>query len=341
LSAAKAVGTEGATPQYFDHIYSLLKLKTMENMREYWAREAEMMRDKSGVLGDSKSSIPKVAVSVKFPFYFDRYKLKSMNIAMTGIADDMCYGNGLDLTRHFRYTQEEVAGLGNLMQTNTMVSSNGNLWQALKTMIADLFSIGELEEVALRMVDKFKKSDGGEFSDDVLTQEVVRHPSTVAFCERLDIGIQERLRQNKGDISKLENNTISRLSANYGRPTFSTLSDTFAGGLTICINDTWAYEIFITNFIWNSELDYTVSYKVILYDHFGLDLPDLQVNTYYVLAGFRAWFVLQHLRSFQPFITRVEFDKTLKGNVRIGKAELEKAKKDKKTTPFRTEPGKL
>ena len=112
---------------------------------------------------------------------------------------------------------------------------------------------------------------------------------------------------------------------------------------TICINDTWAYEIFITNFTWNSELDYTLSYKVVLYDHFGLDMPDLRVDLYYALAGFRAWFVLQHLRSFQPFITRVEFEKTLKGNIRIGEAEFEKIEQDrlKKRALFKLDMGKL
>ena len=303
----------------------------MENMREYWAREAEMMRDKSGVLGTPRVQIPQVPKSVKFPFYLHRYKMKGINIAQTGIADDMCYGNGIDRTQHFRYTEEEVAALGFLMRTNTMVKTNEQLRRSLRTMVADYFSIGELETVALRMVDRFMTSQGGEFSDDVLAREVTKHQSTVSFCKQVETSIQERLKQNKGDIGKLKNNTVPKPDAIeiYNHPTFSTLIDTFAGGLTICMNDTWAYEIFITHFTWNSELEYTLSYKVVLYDHFGLDIPDLRVEAYYAVPGFRAWFVLQHLRNFQPFITRVEFDKTLKGNIRIGKAEIEKAEFEK------------
>lgn len=99
-----------------------------------------------------------------------------------------------------------------------MPASNESLWQALRTMVATLFSIGELEKVALRMVDKFRRSDGGEFSNDVLTQEVTKHPSTVSFCKKVEVGIQEQLRQSRGDIGKLENNTVSRVSATYGRP---------------------------------------------------------------------------------------------------------------------------
>lgn len=42
-----------------------------------------------------------------------------------------------------------------------------------------------------------------------------------------------------------------------------------------------------------------------LYDHFGLDQPDVE-KIYVELAGFRAWFVLQHYDSFngkyKPFI---------------------------------------
>ena len=316
----------------------------MESMREYWAREAEMMRDKSGILGMSKVQIPQVSASVKFPFYLHRYKMKGINIAQTGIADDMCYGNGVDRTPHFAYTRDEIAALGFLMSIS-MVTTNEDLWQSLRTMVADLFSTGELETVALKMVDRFSRNRGGEFSDPVLTQEVTRHPSTVSFCKQVDINIQERLRQNKGDIGKLENSTIPKPDARdiYKHPTFSTLRDTFAGGLTICINDTWAYEIFVTNFIWNSELEYTVSYKVVLYDHFGLDIPDLRVKSYYALPGFRAWFVLQHFRNFRPFVTRVAFDKTLTGNVRIGKAELDKVEQDrlKKIAIFKLDMGKL
>jgi hypothetical protein len=48
-----------------------------------------------------------------------------------------------------------------------------------------------------------------------------------------------------------------------------------------------------------------------IYDHFGLDQPDVE-KTYVNLAGFRAWYVLQHYDyfngSFVPFVTLMEFD---------------------------------
>jgi hypothetical protein len=99
----------------------------MTNMREYWAREAEMMRDKSGVLGDIKPSIPKVSALVKFPFYFDRYKLKGMNTRMSNIADDMCFGDGVNRTTHFRYTTQDISDLGLIMRTTSMVATNDTL----------------------------------------------------------------------------------------------------------------------------------------------------------------------------------------------------------------------
>jgi hypothetical protein len=42
----------------------------------------------------------------------------------------------------------------------------------------------------------------------------------------------------------------------------------FAGGLSICMNDTWAYEVILTKFN-KTEKGYTGKYRVILYDHFG------------------------------------------------------------------------
>ena len=134
---------------------------------------------------------------------------------------------------------------------------------------------------------------------------------------------KEKLYKNQGDlIQKLYDGNVYRLSNRYNRPVFSTLKDTFVGGLTICINDTWAYEVYIMNHQKDKADNYTIQYKVVLYDHFGLDIPDLRVTSYYSLAGFRAWFVLQHLRNFQTFITKVEFNKTLISNLKADKKQI-------------------
>ena len=42
---------------------------------------------------------------------------------------------------------------------------------------------------------------------------------------------------------------------------------------------------------------------------------------------FAAWFTLQHLRSYKPFITKVRFQKQFKGNLCEGKYERAKIRK--------------
>ena len=49
-------------------------------------------------------------------------------------------------------------------------------------------------------------------------------------------------------------------------------------------------------------------YQVILWDHFGLDKPDLE-RFYSYGAGFRAWFILQHRYGYRPFLTKIVFEK--------------------------------
>ena len=264
---------------------------------------------------------------LQFPFYFDRYKLKGYNRSLTGLADDLGYGDGITQTKYLKYTKNEVEKLGSLMKSNANNSSNENLWSGLKSMVSTLFSIGELEKIALLMVAKFKRNEGGEFKNDVLTKHVSKHKTTKTFCKAIETSIQEKLYQNKGNITILEDSNIYMNSERYGRPHFASLGDTFFGGLTICINDTWAYEVTIIDYNTKDNINYSLSYSVTLYDHFGLDYPDLEVSSYYSLFGFRAWFILQHLRNFKPFITKVEINKTIKGNINIGKERLDEAEK--------------
>jgi hypothetical protein len=41
-----------------------------------------------------------------------------------------------------------------------------------------------------------------------------------------------------------------------------------------------------------------------------------QINVVFCfLFGFRAWFILQHLRGYRPFITKVTFYRTFEGDL--------------------------
>lgn len=74
--------------------------------------------------------------------------------------------------------------------------------------------------------------------------------------------------------------------------------------------------------------DYIGKYEVTLWDHFGLDKPDLE-KFYSYGAGFRAWFVLQHLWGYKPFLTKITFEKEFSGNLNKGMFELIKENEEK------------
>jgi hypothetical protein len=84
-----------------------------------------------------------------------------------------------------------------------------------------------------------------------------------------------------------------------------------------------------------TDNNYEATYEITLWDHFGLDLNDIRKFNFW--AGFRAWFILQHLRGYKPFITKVQFEKTFTGNINEGKTEREnkrKAEERKKTNQW-------
>ena len=99
-------------------------------------------------------------------------------------------------------------------------------------------------------------------------------------------------------------------------------------GETIATNDIHATEIVLKKVQVDGN-DYTIDYQVTLWDHFGLDMTDIEAkpNSYaYAKEAFAAWFTLQHLRGYRPFITRITFDKSFKGNIHEGEFERVKAR---------------
>ena len=51
--------------------------------------------------------------------------------------------------------------------------------------------------------------------------------------------------------------------------------------------------------------------SITVYDHFGLDRND--VVKFGLLAGFRAWYLLQQVRGYRPFVTKLELDERVEG----------------------------
>lgn len=251
---------------------------------------------------------------LSFPFFFDRYKIKGLDQTATKLADDLCYGDGITKTDHSVYSISEIEALGDKMKNETLLKKTEDLWKDLIDMVTLEFSIRDLGKDTLKMIRNFKDNAGLEFSNSNLTSEILKHKSTKEFCNRIEDCIKAQLNLSNCNPASLKDEFIYLETINrFGRPSFKEFFDTI-GGLRIMWNDTWAYEIYVTNFDTNDGVNYNVEYKVVLYDHFGLDKPDLE-KIYYYHQGFRAWFVLQHVRNFKPFITKAEFDKSFAGNI--------------------------
>jgi hypothetical protein len=262
---------------------------------------------------DTKASTS--AEVLAYPFMFHKYREKGRNEVNTAIADDVCYGDGVTRTDHFRYTRAEVESLGVAMQL-TLSFSVQELWEQFRTMVASLFSIGELEPVALAMIARFEESSGAEFTHPVLTKYVLKHQSMIQFTKNVEEGIRRELTRSKGNPVGLLNSRTHFNSNDYGRPQFSSMEDTFSGGLRICWNDTWAYEVQVERFDMVSGSEYLLKYRIALFDHFGLNLEDLsEHDEIYLLAGFRAWFALQHIHNHRPFIATVVSSRSITGRI--------------------------
>ena len=199
----------------------------------------------------------------------------------------------------------------------------------------------DMRENILAMIDKFERNEGGVYESKLLTKNIEKHPSTVRYCkggkkDGIETYIRKQLEKNKGDVSKLLDETVyfvTETSMEKRKEQEKEFSVTplypadipFIGekekvknatdGYTIALNDIWATEVAITDYTLDGK-DYKVTYRVTLWDHFGLDLPDIQPDKPAgYLDGFRAWFVLQHFLGYKPFITKITFTKEFKGSL--------------------------
>ncbi len=219
--------------------------------------------------------------------------------------------------------------------------SDEQLFKAFEDM-AGYVAMGELEQNIISMIHKFKRNEGGIYESELLTKYIEKHESTNTYCEELQDYIAEKLKNSKGKLSDLIENevdfkynlrprrkkekTTTRINkgkeAFFIRPQFDNFSDAFTGE-QISLNDIWATEVKITDYKLNGK-EYTIKYDVTLWDHFGLDKPDLE-KWFNILPKvwllFTTWFTLQHLRGYKPFITKIQFSKEFTGKLSEGKYE--------------------
>lgn len=233
------------------------------------------------------------------------------------IADDMTFND---------YSKDELLEISKLMNYEICEGEVNPeiLFYNLKDMSLDLFSRGELEDVIVEMIEHFEKGNGSDYTNNVLTENVKTHNSSKMYMENVKDIVVSTLKKNGGNLnalkyyvgSKDKKDTIQYCINTYDKPMFNTWKDKM-DGLTICINDTWAHNVEITDYQFDGVF-FKGKVKITIYDHFGLDVRDVE-KIYVYLAGFRSWFVLQHYDFFDgkylPFVDIMEFEESFEGRV--------------------------
>jgi uncharacterized protein (TIGR03034 family) len=223
------------------------------------------------------------------------------------------------------YTGDEMTDISWMFHLQLLESYfPGILFDEFEMMSTDLFSTGEMEDVILDMIDHFEEGTGTDYSNQTLTKKASEHETTKAYVEFVKNALVDELKKNGGNLAALRfdkstkatNTFYQNIQDNASYPTFSSWGDRI-GGLTITVNDSWGNTISVKDFsVENNHFEGVMHVR--LYDHFGLDQPDVE-KMYVNLAGFRAWFVLQHHEDYdgeyKPFVSLMEMDIPFEGEL--------------------------
>jgi len=198
----------------------------------------------------------------------------------------------------------------------------------------------EMRNVANLMTEKVFSGNGGvSYSFSVLNQRAEVCGSTNNLIENIKTSLEFELKKDPNFISKkgklrlITNgnyNSEGRPDGNgpiKERPDDPTIArddipspiygSNCSYALAITINDTWAQDIVITHAsIDKIKRTYSVTLDFKIYDHYGLNIEDIQKESFRNDFRFLSWFLLQrwHLHDKKPFITEIKFNKTINGN---------------------------
>lgn len=240
------------------------------------------------------------------------------------------------------YTKEEIENLGNMMKFS--METDFRLWFNLRTLKA-ILAWGELSTVLDEMIDKFQRNEGGVYESPTLTKAIKESVNTDDYLQKVEDYIAEQLNTKFNKLEDVEdtepyfrkqigkqivfsNKIKGERSKKFNNPSYTywdkkNLAGNLFSGKTLALNDIWSTEIYLKEIKFTGD-DYVAKYEVFLWDHFGLDIPDVQdpklTKPYYFENGFRAWFILQHIKGFKPFLTKMTFTQEFKGNLNQNKA---------------------
>lgn len=234
-------------------------------------------------------------------------------------------GNGIkpEDIKYNTKTKNELINMSYITQSDfnsVSVSERRTSFESL----CELASEGDLEPVALDMIDKFMAGSGGYYSNSKLTSAAKNHSSTKEYVVLVKEQIKELMSEYNGNINKLkydadnrENNPLRLKMDKNGilQPSFDEVDD-WTNGLGICVHGLWGNLIEVKSYTCDGK-SYSGVLTFTLYDHFGLDEED--IKKFGALAGFRNWYILQHYTeyngAYKPFVTKMTFTENFSGTL--------------------------
>lgn len=155
-----------------------------------------------------------------------------------------------------------------------------------------------LRSVGLDMIDRFQNGNGADYSNSMLNERAQESVQTRNFLKEFGEKFHQRLLATNMNL-----NNVPIIDMDEIRPKYDGLYNKFHG-LQILVNDTEYSEIYLESFTPISNNKWTAIIQLEVLDHFGLDLHDAQTYQHWH-DGFPAWWILQHVRNYRPFKTKI------------------------------------
>ena len=240
----------------------------------------------------SQVSVKTKVIEFKKCVYFARSeRIRGMDLK-GNLSEDMKYGDvtAEELIRHDK-------GYEPLLKLNDM-----NLFN-YQYMLAGTGSIIKGGTNSREVIDHFKKNIGTEYSSQYMNEQLKNHKTLKLFVYNtngvLDV-LCKQLSVYGGNINKVPL-LIGAIEST--RVKFTTKLD-LINGMSITVDDTVAYEVYVEDYELISKDTFNCKLRIKIYDHYGLDRADVDKNDWHV--GFKAWYILQHVRGYRPFLTCME-----------------------------------
>lgn len=210
------------------------------------------------------------------------------------------FENYMDSFAFRRYKNDELIHIGEMR----------NLIQLCSFLDSGM----QVENEAL--LNHFIQGTGKDYYSETLSTKVRNNSDTKRYINFAIEKITKSIKEYHGDILQLEKddniNKIFQKNAVFPR-----FENPF-NGLMIAIHVTHGNNIYIENASIKNNV-FRCNLKFDIFDHYGLNFEDLQNNRkgikFVSLAGFRAWYYLQHSenygKSFKPFVTHAIFTEKL------------------------------